>query len=245
MHSPLRVFIGFDSREPVAFHVAAHSLLKHASKPVSIVPLGQAHLRSIGIYQRPRAASEATEFSLTRFLVPYLSGYKGLSLFVDCDVLFQADVYDLLLFPLIEAGKEVYVCQHDYQPKSATKFLGQQQTAYPRKNWSSVMLFDNARCFALTPDYVNGATPMDLHRFAWLNPPQCGDPTCNGHHGLNNPGSLPLEWNWLVGEYEPNANAKLLHFTQGTPCFEGYRTCDHADLWFQALGELGKPWSAA
>lgn len=219
---PLNVFIGYDSREPAAFAVLAHSILRRATEPVSITPLRLDALRRF--YTRPRGPTESTEFSLTRFLVPFLSNYEGLSVFMDCDMLMQADISELRLYPLVNPGKAVYVCQHDYTPKDATKFLGQQQTAYPRKNWSSFVLFDNERCQALTPEYVNTATGLELHRFHWLADEQIG--------------SMPIEWNWLVGEYAPNVNAKNLHWTLGGPWFPEYRQADHAWAWEAELREM-------
>lgn len=222
--TPLRVFIGYDSKEPVAFSVAAHSLLTRASKPVAIIPLVQSQLRASGLYTRERGATESTEFSLTRFLVPHLSGYEGISVFVDCDVLFQSDIYDVLLYVLANPDRHVHVCQHHYTPKDATKFLGQAQTSYPRKNWSSFMVFDSAKCRALTPEYVNAASGLELHRLHWVP------------DGLV--GSLPLEWNYLVGEYPPNAAAHVLHWTNGGPWFPEYAETDHGDRWLQALGAM-------
>lgn len=223
-----QVFVGWDSREPIAFAVLADSILRKATYPVSITPLNLSALRPF--YTRERGPAESTEFSRTRFLVPFLSGYRGHSLFVDCDMLCQADVHTLLLYALTAPEKAVHVVQHDYTPKDTTKFLGQAQTAYPRKNWSSVMLFDNAKCTALTPAYVNSASGLDLHRFNWLE-----------NDALI--GELPKSWNWLVGEYEPNPLAALLHYTIGGPWFDAYADCDHADLWFAArdrmLGETG------
>lgn len=220
-HSPLRVFIGWDSKEPAAFAVLADSIIRRATQPVSIVPLS---LQSLArIYTRQRGPTESTEFSLTRFLVPFLSGFEGTSIFMDCDMLMQADIGDVLLYPLAEPGKAVYICPHDYIPKAATKFLGQQQTVYPRKNWSSFMVFDNARCKALTPAYVNSASGLELHRFQWIRDEQIG--------------FIPLEWNWLVGEYAPNARAKNLHYTLGGPWFEETFDCDHAELWLEAAAK--------
>lgn len=231
MRDGLRVFIGWDSREPIAFSVLADSILRRASVPVSITPLRLESLRRI--YTRDRGPTESTEFSLTRFLVPYLSNYQGLSLFMDCDMLMQADVLDLLLYPLADPGKAVYVCQHDYTPHDLTKFLGHVQTAYPKKNWSSFCLFDNARCTALTPAYVNTASGLDLHRFHWLA----------GDHAI---GALPLDWNHLVGEYAPHAKAYCLHWTLGGPWFAATRDCEHADLWYAARDRmLGVPMGAA
>lgn len=221
---PLRVFVGWDSREPVAFSVLAHSILARATRPVAIIPLTRRALTRE--YTRPRGPTEATEFSLLRFLVPYLSGYKGHSIFMDCDMLCRVDIGDVFLYTLADPGKAVYCCQHDYVPKGLTKFLGQEQTAYPRKNWSSFLIFDNAQCKTLTPEYVNRASGLELHRLMWA-----GDAI----------GALPLTWNWLVGEYAPNADARMLHYTQGGPYFSDYRTCDQADLWWNEYAAMAQP----
>lgn len=224
--NPLNVFIGYDTKESVAFHVLVASILRRASRPVSIIPLVRSSLTRI--YTRQRQSNEATEFSLTRFLVPFLSNYEGFSLFMDCDMLCRVDLGDVMLYPLANPGKAVYVCQHEYTPKGLTKFDGHEQTRYPKKNWSSFCLFDNSKCSALTPEYVNTASGLDLHRFHWLE-------------GDQQIGSLPLEFNWLVGEYEPNPNARILHFTQGTPCFGEYATCDHAELWWDDYRAMRSP----
>ena len=228
--SPLHVYIGFDSREPVTFAVALHSLLRHASRPVSVTPLVQPSLRSAGLYTRPRGLTEATEFSLTRFLCPALSGFQGYSLFLDSDVLVRCDVWDLLLYPQANPGKAAFVCQHDYVPKDLVKFDGHEQTRYPKKNWSSVVLFANAKCRALTPEYVNQASGLDLHRFHWTPESSIG--------------ALPLDFNHLVGEYAPNPHAKVLHFTRGAPCFAEYAECDHADLWWDEYERMLTPMKA-
>lgn len=228
MPEPLRIFIGYDSREPVAYHVLAHSILRRSSVPVAIAPMALNLLN--GIYSRQRGPTESTEFSLTRFLVPYLSGYQGISLFMDSDMLCLADVAELCEpfgYRRYAAEWAVKVCRHEYTPKTATKFLGQPQTAYPRKNWSSFMVFNNVRCQPLSPEYVNRASGLELHRFQWT--------------ADNLIASLPLEWNWLVGEYDPNPQAKILHYTLGGPWFEPTRSCDHADLWFQELKHMVAP----
>lgn len=226
----LRVFLGFDSREPVAYHVAAHSILTTASAPVAIIPLVQNQLRTAGLYTRERGATEATEFSMTRFLVPYLSAYTGVSVFMDCDMVVRADIHSVPMHTGTWAGRDrpaVWCCQHDYAPKSAIKMDGQTQTTYPRKNWSSFMVFNNAKCQALTPEYVNTATGMQLHRLQWATDDQIG--------------SLPLEWNWLVGEYPPNPDAKILHYTNGGPWFWETRNCDHRADWMDAYEAMRAP----
>jgi hypothetical protein len=218
----LNVFIGYDPREAVAFHTLAHSILRRASIPVSIAPLVQTQLK--GLYTRPRGPTESTEFSLTRFLVPALSGFRGWSIFMDCDMLCRVDIAELAAHAEDQADKAVLVCKHDYVPKTERKFLNQVQTKYPRKNWSSLMIFSNERCRALTPQYVNSAPGLDLHRFVWTDDRAIG--------------ALPLEWNWLVGEYDFNARAKIIHYTLGGPYFEEYRGCDYAEEWFAEFDSM-------
>ena len=212
----LRIFIGYDPRESVAFHVLSHSLLRRSSVPLSVSPLVRSQLKSI--YTRPRGPTESTEFSMTRFLVPALSGYQGWSIFMDCDMLCRADIAGLAAEIERQPDKAVLVCKHDYTPRTERKFLGHVQTKYTRKNWSSLMLFNNARCRSLTSDYVNTASGLELHRFAWVDDASIGE--------------LSLDWNWLVGEYEYNPNARIVHFTIGGPYFAAYRDCDYAAEWF-------------
>jgi hypothetical protein len=212
----LQVYIGYDPKEAVAYHTLAHSILRRASIPVSIAPLMRSQLGTL--YRRERGPTESTEFSLTRFLVPALSGYAGWSVFMDCDMLCRSDIAELAAHMLRSPDKAVLVCPHDYVPRTQRKFLDQVQTKYPRKNWSSLMLFNNERCQALSAEYVNSASGLDLHRFAWTEDAAIGQ--------------LPLEWNWLVGEYEHNPAAKIVHFTLGGPYFEAYRNCDYAEEWF-------------
>jgi hypothetical protein len=217
----LTVYIGWDPKEPAASAVLAHSILRRAEKPVYLMPLTRKAVSHV--YTRPRGPLESTDFSMTRFLVPYLNGYQGHALFLDCDMLCLTDVWHVMLYALADPGQAVYVAQHDYTPREGTKFLGQPQTAYPRKNWSSAMLFDCARCTALTPEYVNTATGLELHRLLWAD---------------ERIGSLPLAWNWLVGEYPVNADAKILHWTQGGPWFPDYAYADYAGLWFDELADM-------
>lgn len=220
----LRIFIGFDPRETAAYHVLAHSLQARASKPLSITPIDLRHL--VTEYTRP-FGRQSTAFTYSRFLVPWLCEYEGWALFMDCDMLARADVHELT-DPIIRARPDrptpaVWVCQHDYVPRTGPKFLGQPQVVYPRKNWSSVMLFNNQWCTQLTPEYVNTAPPEDLHRFRWTDDPI---------------GALPLAWNWLVGEYDKNSEAKLLHYTRGGPWNEEFAECDHSDEWWQEYEQM-------
>jgi len=211
----IRVFVGYDDDESVAYHVLAHSILRHASQPVSITPLVKRHMA--GFYQRERSAIESTDFSFTRFLVPYLSGYEGWSVFMDCDMLMTADVAELVA--LRDEKFDVMCVKHDYVARDDVKFLGAVQTKYEKKNWSSVMMFNNAACTALTPGVVAGETGLFLHQFKWL----AGDDRI---------GALPTTWNYLVGEITMPGTPKLIHYTLGGPYFDAYRNCEYAKLWF-------------
>ena len=219
----LQVYIGFDPREEIAFHVLEHSIMERSSAPVSIAPLDKRKL--LQIYKRPRGPTESTEFALTRFLVPLLSEFRGWSLFMDCDMLCRADIAQLFAHAERQKDQAVLVCKHDYVPKSARKFLNQVQTAYARKNGSSLMLFNNERCRALSADYVNGATGLELHRFAWVDDALIG--------------SLPLEWNWLVDEYDYRPDAKIVHFTRGGPWFPEFKGVDYSDEWRAERAAMG------
>jgi lipopolysaccharide biosynthesis glycosyltransferase len=210
----LDVFIGYDAREIVAYHVLCQSVIEHCSRPVRFTPINLASVRAI--FDRPPFALQSTAFSYSRFLTPYLSGYRGWSLFLDCDMLARGDIAEL--FDLADDRYAAMVCKHAYTPKGDAKFLDHTQSRYAKKNWSSVMLLNNSRCQALTPQYVETATGLDLHQFRWL-PSEAAI------------GELPLEWNWLVGEYDFNPEARVAHFTRGGPYFAGYEASDYADEW--------------
>jgi hypothetical protein len=145
-------------------------------------------------------------------------------------MLCRADVAGLVAEIDRQSEKAVLVCKHDYTPSPERKFLNQVQTVYPRKNWSSVMLMNGRKCAALTKEYVNSASGLDLHRFNWLDDAQIGE--------------LPIEWNWLVGEYKHNPDAKIVHFTRGGPYFQDYRNCDYSEEWFAEYRLLSEPFRA-
>jgi len=210
----IRIFIGFDRREAVAYSVLAHSIQARASVPIAIAPLALSQLG--GVLTRERHALQSTDFSFSRFLTPYLSDYAGWSLFMDCDMLMLDDVAKL--WDLRDARYAVQVVKHDHRPKETTKFLGAAQTAYAKKNWSSVMLFNNARCRTLTPEYVNAASGLELHQFKWLE----SDAMI---------GELPHRWNHLVGYDVPSGDISLAHYTIGGPYFPEYANCPLADEW--------------
>jgi lipopolysaccharide biosynthesis glycosyltransferase len=213
----IRIFIGYDPREAVAFNVLSHSIHVRASTPVIIAPLMLSQLKSV--LWRERHPLQSTDFSFSRFLVPFLSDFEGWSLFCDSDMLMLDDVQNL--WNLRDDRVAVQVVKHDHKPADRTKFLNEPQRPYEKKNWSSVMLFNNAMCKALTTDYVNRASGLELHQFKWL-----GDDSLIG--------DLPPRWNHLV-DYDaslPPKEISFLHYTEGGPYFETHKNCGYADLWF-------------
>jgi len=223
--SVLKVFIGYDPVESVAWHTHAQSILERSSKPVALIPVNLRNLR--GIYTRDRDPKQSNEFSFTRFLVPYLCGFEGQAVFFDCDQLIRTDVVELFEIGSSHPELAVHVVQHDYEPKDTIKYLDTVQYRYPRKNWSSVVLWNcgHPANRSVTPEFVSSASPMELHRFSWLADNQIG--------------SLDVRWNWLVGEYaEPPDDVKLVHWTVGGPYFEEYRNADFADEWFDCRDRM-------
>jgi hypothetical protein len=216
----IQIFIGYDSKEKSAFSVLAYSILKNSTKPVAITPIYLNNIKDDFIRERNQLSS--TEFSFSRFVIPHLMNYQGWALFMDCDMLMKADVSEL--WRLRDDKYAVQVCKHDYVPKTQTKFLGQTQTAYPKKNWSSFMLMNCKKCTQLTPDYVNKASGLELHQFKWLESDELI-------------GELPIEWNWLADEYEYKEDVKNIHYTEGGPYFKDYKNTDYAIDWFNDYKE--------
>lgn len=214
----IRLFVGYDGEQSLASAVFAHSVVRRASELVSVTFLSLQQLA--GDFNRARDPYQSTDFAFTRFLVPYLCDYQGWALFCDGDMICRADIAELWAQRDLSGHSAVQVAQRERheQTPSGLKFLGRAQTAYPRKNWSSVMLFNCAACEALTPEYVEKAAGLDLHQFAWLaNDCQIGH--------------LPATWNHLVGVDQHDPEAKLVHYTLGMPFFHGLRECEFAVEW--------------
>lgn len=207
------IFIGYDKREAIAYHVCSNSIARHATKPVSITPLS---LNTLGLYNETHTDG-SNQFIYSRFLVPSLMNYKGWALFIDGDMILRDDISKL--FDLVDNSKAVMVVKHNYKTKRKEKYLGSKNEDYPRKNWSSVILWncEHKANKVLTPQFVENATGAQLHRFTWLANDLIGE--------------LPIEWNWLPDEFGENKNAKLLHYTLGTPCFYDFATTPMADEW--------------
>ena len=222
------IFVGWDSREDIAYQVCARSLKRHSSSDLEIVPLKQGELAARGLYFREKDPLASTEFTYTRFLVPELAGHKGWALFVDCDFLFTADILEL--FALADERYALMCVKHDYRPRETVKMDGAAQTVYPRKNWSSFVLWNcgHPANHILTPKIINSQTGAYLHRFTWLE------------DGLI--GALPETWNWLEGWCRKPAEGapKGIHFTRGGPWFENWQHVDYAKLWLAEAAQLSQ-----
>jgi len=221
----MKIFVGYDPREDIAYQVCKHSILSRNNSAI-IRPLVQKELRDAGWYNRPVDKLASTEFTFTRFLVPELMNFAGWAVFIDCDIILTTDISEL--FAQADDRYAVMCVQHDYKVKEGLKMDGQTQTFYPRKNWSSVMMFNCAhpsnkmldQNLVNSPE-VNGAY---LHRFSWLKDEEIG--------------SLDHTWNYLVGVYTDLEKPKLIHYTEGGPWFENYRNCEFHQEWKKELTEM-------
>ena len=214
---PIRIFIGYDPRVEGTLHVLAGSILRRASQPIAVTPIALAHLKSV--YDRPHDPKQSTEFSFSRFLTPYLAGFTGWAVYMDCDMVVVDDIANL--WALRDERYALMCVQHDHLPREQTKFLGEAQLPYGRKNWSSLMLMNCGACRALTPDYVARASGLELHQFKWLADDRIGP--------------LPPRWNHLVDHDPPLPleQISLLHYTIGGPYHAATRDCGYAGVWRQ------------
>ena len=223
----MKVYVGWDSREDIAYQVCEHSI-KRRDPSAEVIPLKQNEMREQGIYTREVDKLATTQFTFTRFFVPYLNDYKGWAVFCDCDFLWKIPSH--MLTKYMDPSKAVVCVKHDYTPKETTKMDGQVQTVYPRKNWSSVVLWncEHPSNKPITTKLVNDpdTTGKYLHRFSWLKDEEIG--------------KISHEWNWLVGWYnEPkDGYPKAIHYTEGGPWFPEYRFCDYHDVWKKNLFEM-------
>jgi lipopolysaccharide biosynthesis glycosyltransferase len=210
---PIPVFVGYDPREAITYHVCVNSIIRNSSRPVAIVPV------ALNLFQDyvETHTDGSNHFIYTRFLVPYLCDFTGHAIFIDGDMIVRGDIAEL--WNLRDPSMDAQVVKHDYKTRMPVKYLGAKNEDYPRKNWSSVILwncasFPNRR---LVPEFVQHSTGSELHRFSWLDDRRIGE--------------LPPEWNWLPDEYGPNADAKLLHYTLGAPCFQEFADTPQGNEW--------------
>ena len=210
---PIPVFVGYDPREAIAYHTCVNSIIRNATAPVAVVPV------ALNLFQdyTETHTDGSNQFIYSRFLVPHLMNFTGHAIFIDGDMIVCGDIVEL--WNLRDASKDVQVVKHDYKTKLSEKYLGSKNEDYPRKNWSSVILW-NCNSFPnrkLIPGFVQKATGAELHRFSWLEDDRIGE--------------LPPEWNHLVGVNPPNNSASIVHWTLGGPWFEEYSNAEYASKW--------------
>ena len=224
----MKVYIGYDSREQAAYDVAVYSLRRHCYEVLQVTPLDISRLESQGAMTRERSlrggqmydeisdAPMSTQFANSRFLTPILA-QSGWALFTDSDVVFMDNVTKLL--DIVDGSKAVYVVKHRHEGGEGLKMDGQIQTKYPRKNWSSVMLFncDHPSNQRLTLKMINSLPGRNLHAFCWLEDEEIGE--------------LPAQWNWLVGVQGKPLNPKIAHFTLGGPWLHNWESREHDEIW--------------
>lgn len=226
----VKVYVGYDPRDELAFRACVSSLLKYATVPVEVIPLKDHELRRMGVYWRSYHVEYSgqkvdqrdgkpfsTDFSFTRFAIPLIDDSDEWVMFCDADMLFKSDVAELFAFA--DDTKDVMCVQHNYAPPEQTKFDGMLQQNYNRKNWSSLMLMRPARC-AITPYMLNNCTGSQLHAMVW-----CED---------NKIGALPDCWNWLEGWSSLDIEPKIVHYTRGTPDMLG-DDLPFAKEWWEAV----------
>ena len=220
------VMIGFDPRERRAYQVCARSIIENTSIPPIIRPIGISTLGSMycrktetrdgKLYDKISDAPMSTEFAIARFYLPLIA-HSHVVLFCDADFMFRADLEEL--FDRFDSRYAVQVVKNQHKAQESVKMDGQIQTDYPRKNWSSLMLWNmkHAGTRRLWFDDVTTKKGLWLHQFSWLKDNEIGE--------------LPVEWNHLVGVNQEDENAKAVHFTQGTPDMPGYENCEFAKEW--------------
>lgn len=215
MNEKINIVVGFDQREAIAYHTFTQSIIEKSSLPVFFIPLAVNTLKGY----RETHEDRSNDFIYSRFLTPYLNNFDGWAIFADGDMICQSDIGEL--WDLRDESKALLVVKHDYVTKANRKYLGNINENYPRKNWSSLILWNCAhpKHSILTPDFIANQSGQFLHRFSWLDDSDIGD--------------LPKEWNWLALEYPINNSAKIIHYTLGTPCFKDYRNSDMSDIWFE------------
>ncbi len=216
----INLIVGFDQREAVAYHVFCQSVIEKTTLPVSFMPLS---LKALGQYTETHTDG-SNSFIYSRFLTPYLMSYKGWAIFADGDMVCKQDLK--LLWDLRDSSKAVQVVKHDYRTKYSQKYLGNKNEDYPRKNWSSLILWNCAhpKHKLLTPEFIQKQTGAFLHRFTWLDDEDIG--------------GLDKKWNWLAIEYEDVPDVNLIHYTLGTPCFKDYKHTSMASEWHKSYERL-------
>ena len=220
MSKLLNIFVGFDQKEAIAYHTFVQSIIEKSSIPLSITPLADNNLDDYS----EKHTDGTNKFTYSRFLVPYLMNFRGWAIFVDGDMVCLSDIKELKQF--FDPNVAVSVVKHNYKTKSKIKYFGQKNEDYPRKNWSSVIIWncEHQKNKILTPEFISKKDGSFLHRFSWLDEIEIGE--------------LPKTWNWLAIEYPEKDNLNLIHYTLGTPCFKEYSESSLSKYWKKSYKKL-------
>ena len=214
------IIVGFDEREAVAYHTFTQSVIEKSSMPTRFLPLNNQSLKDY----REVHKDGSNNFIYSRFLVPYLFNFKGWAIYADGDMVCLKDIKEL--WELRDESFAVQVVKHNYKTKVRNKYWGNKNEDYPRKNWSSLVLWNcnHPSHKILTPDFIQNQTGAFLHRFSWINNEEIGE--------------LEKEWNWLAMEYEEKKDVNLIHYTLGTPCFKEYENTSFSSYWKSSFLKL-------
>ena len=210
----INIVVGFDPKEAIAYHVFCQSIIEYSTTPVQFIPL----IMNYGI-NNIFPSDGSNRFTYSRFLTPYLMNFQGWAIFADGDMVCKEDVTEL--WKLRDPTKAVQVVKHNYKTKYSKKYLDNKNEDYPRKNWSSLILWNcgHAKNKVLIPSFIDGKSGSYLHRFSWLNDEEIGE--------------LNSQWNWLAIEFDDNPDAKIIHYTLGTPCFKDYKSSSMSNYWHE------------
>ena len=220
MNEIVDIVVGFDQRESVAYHTFTQSVIENSTIPVRFLPLSMSFLSNYKEVHK----DGSNDFIYSRFLVPYMMNFKGWAIYADGDMVCLEDIKKL--WNLRDNKYAVQVVKHDYKTKITEKYWGNKNEDYPRKNWSSLILWncEHKSHKVLTPDFIENQSGAFLHRFSWIKDEEIG--------------SLDKEWNWLAMEYEEKESIKLIHYTIGTPCFKEYEKTSLSSYWKKSFSNM-------
>jgi lipopolysaccharide biosynthesis glycosyltransferase len=214
----MRIFIGHDSKYPQATKVCRKSMELHNNN-LNITYVEKEHLKRINFYGREDLPGESTEFSFTRFYVPMLCNYSGIAMFCDNDFLWKCDPLEVEKYL---GDNDIAVVKHEDYEALGIKMNGKENKSYPRKNWSSLIVFNCSKLKHLSKEYLDNASASDLHELRWAD----------------KIGEIPRSYNHLVGIYKPHNKIKALHYTNGGPWFDEYKNGEKSLDWWTVYETL-------
>lgn len=216
----ITVVVGFDQKEAIAYHTFCQSILEKSTIPVHFIPLA---INSLYFYNENHNDG-SNNFIYSRFLTPYLCDFKGFAVYADGDMICNADISELA--DLFDTSKAVQLVKHDYKTKRSIKYFGNENKNYPRKNWSSMVIFNcqHPANRVLTPQFIQEHDGAFLHRFQWLQDDEIGE--------------LDSTWNYLAIEYKPRKDVKLIHYTLGTPCLVDFKEAEMSEIWWNTYSRV-------